>query len=410
MWRSRFGPVCVDWVRFVGVVAWGTATAGCGATDGSAGEPLPSWIFAGAGGGATATSGGREAGGGGGAAVGSGGAGLEPRVPARGPGPVDIREVWPSEGCGKSYDGPSANLAITLPTMGKKDQDCAAKTAEGKPRCGLWGQVGSTWQPVPLPREHHVFLPQNYDSTKPYPLVFLAPACGGKGTDIFTLSDGLTPSVGNTAIRIGLTPAGNIVGHGTNPDQGCFDDKEGDDSVDWVHYEVLYDYLNQQLCFDRHRVFAVGNHSGAWLTNELGCKYAGDAVRPIRGVIPVSGGLPADPAHVPACTTSPMAGLWVHQVSDPVQPFEDAKRAIARAMSVNRCTMGSGYDDATFADFPIGGGNANSTCQRIVGCDALYPLVVCPLPRNGRSANEGVVNPGASTFIKMFLQDGFIAP
>ena len=35
-------------------------------------------------------------------------------------------------------------------------------------------------------------------------------------------------------VRVGLTPAPNSIGHGTNENQGCFDDKEGDDSVDWV--------------------------------------------------------------------------------------------------------------------------------------------------------------------------------
>ncbi len=95
-----------------------------------------------------------------------------------------------------------------------------------------------------------------------------------------------------------------------------------------MFYENLYDALNPMLCFDRNRVFSAGNSSGAYFSNELGCKYAGDALRPVRGVLPNTGGLPTQAQYVPTCTNKPMAGMWVHEVNDQEMPFSGNKVAI----------------------------------------------------------------------------------
>jgi poly(3-hydroxybutyrate) depolymerase len=179
------------------------------------------------------------------------------------------------------------------------------------------------------------------------------------------------------------------------------DDKEGDDSLDWIFYETLHDHLATQFCFDKNRVFASGNSSGAWFANEIGCKYAGDGQRPIRGIMPNTGGLPDDPAHVPTCTTAGMAGMWVHETGDTTNGFDGNIRAINRAMTVNNCAQ-TGYSNAVFENFPIGGGNAETTCKRIANCDPLFPLVVCALPGNGHGSHDDVANPGFATFIKLF--------
>jgi poly(3-hydroxybutyrate) depolymerase len=208
----------------------------------------------------------------------------------------------------------------------------------------------------------------------------------------------------STIILVGLTPSADAqAGHATNPGQGCFDDKEGDDSVDWVFYEKLYDLLSTQLCFDRNRVFAGGDSSGAWFSNELGCKYAGDPMRPVRGVMPNTGGLPTDPRYVPTCTTKPMAGFWSHEVGDTVNPFTGNIVAMNRALKVDGCMpTGVTYDTATFDPFTLANGNTTQ-CKRYKGCPDLTPLVVCPLPGNDHASSPNTVNPGWEAFIKLFL-------
>lgn len=356
----------------------GSATGGAGPTGGAGGSA--------------------PAGGSGGASGGSGGGGN--------PGGA-ITKVWKSDGCGKAAAVTSGQTA-QIDTMGTKDAQCADKL-NGAPKCGPWGQASSTWQMTPLKREFTVYLPQGYDMNKAYPLVFQGPGCGGDSTQVYPLNG----NAGNTIIRVGLKPPPNSVGHGTNENQGCFDDKEGDDSLDWTFYETLYDQvLNPGLCFDRNRVFSAGNSSGSWFSNELGCKYAGDAKHPVRGVMPNTGGLPTETQYVPKCTTAPMAGMWIHETGDTTNPFSGNKVAIKRAMGLNKCVGATDYDDAVnknmLENFPIGGGVGDDVCKKITGCDPLYPLVVCPLPGNGHGSHDTQANNGFSTFVKMFSAGPFL--
>ena len=329
--------------------------------------------------------------------AGAGGTGTAGRVGTAGAGgPLgDLTKVVPTMGCGMD-PGQAVNMAVraTIATMGTKPAGCADSV------CGAWTYM----------REYYVTLPTGYDKTKAYPLVLEGPGCGAMGMSVYPLTFNGNASVNNTVIRVGLSPPPNTIGHATNPGEGCFDDKEGDSSVDWVFYETLYDHLATTLCFDRNRVFTVGNSSGSWFSNELGCKYAGDATRPVRAVMPNTGGLPTDMRYVPTCTSKPMAGMWIHEIGDTTNPFTGNKVAIARAMKVNGCTIGTGYDDTMFTNFPIGGGNPDTTCKKIMGCPDLYPLVVCALPGNAHGSHDNVANPGFSTFITSFLNPPLLTP
>ena len=106
-----------------------------------------------------------------------------------------------------------------------------------------------------------------------------------------------------------------------------------------------------------------------------------------------------------------MAGMWVHEIMDTTNGFAGNKFAIARAMKVNKCTNDS-YDAAVTAgmleNFPIGGGKPDDTCKKIKGCPDLYPLVVCALPGKAHASHDDVVNPGFSTFLKMFEGGAFL--
>ena len=357
----------------------GTATgAGGTAGTGSAGSSTGSAGAAG--------SGAAGAGGSGAAGTGTAGVGAAGVTGTGGAIGSDITKVVKSAGCGMPATGftPGTLIKFSMQTSGVKDIPCADQ------KCGAWG---------PWIREYWVKLPTGYDMTKAYPILFAGPGCGGHGNNMYSLA-----GLASTIILVGLTPSEDAqAGHATNPGQGCFDDKEGDDSVDWVFYEKLYDQLNGQLCFDRNRVFAGGDSSGAWFSNELGCKYAGDAMRPVRGVMPNTGGLPTDPRYVPTCTTKPMAGFWSHEVGDTVNPFTGNIVAMNRALGVNGCMpAGVKYDTATFTPFTLANGNTTQ-CKKYQGCPDLYPLVVCPLPGNDHFSSPDTVNPGWEAFIKMFL-------
>jgi polyhydroxybutyrate depolymerase len=307
----------------------------------------------------------------------------------------------------------------TIMTSGTKAADCAAKLPgnilNGAARCGDWGKPTSTWQAVtgqneqqwpawdpktPLPRDYWIIYPQDYDPTKAYPLVLQGPGCGSAGSSVYSYNN----NANNSVIVVGISPPHRAIGHGSNPGEGCFDDKEGDDSVDWVLYETLYDDLNKTMCFDRNRLFSGGNSSGSWFSNELGCKYAGDATRPVRGIMPNTGGLPDQAAFKPTCTDKPMSGMWIHSNMDSTNPFSGNKYAIARAMLVNKCTMGNNYDNATKVAFP----NSPSVCKLLQGCPELYPLVVCEINANDHDSHNDIVNPGVSTYLQLFQSGAFL--
>jgi len=278
-------------------------------------------------------------------------------------------------------------VRYVIETSGAKDDD-----ATGNP--GPW-----TYQ-----REYFVWLPPDYDNTRAYPLVFQGPGCGGNGELVYSLENEVGAGVGGQVIRVGLTPPPNEINHVLAPGGGCFDDREGDDSVEWPFYEGVVDALRERLCFDTSLVFASGYSTGAFLANELGCRYAGHPGYPIRGIAVGAGSLPTEPEYRPTCSDAPLAGIWVAEDNDSSFPFAGTLEAFNRAMSVNDCTLGTNYETATFDDYPTGGNNADDTCKKVSGCPESHPLVICVLPTGGyHGAHEEVANPAFSTFFQQFL-------
>jgi hypothetical protein len=375
-----------------------SGAAGAAGTSGAAGASAS----AGAGGGASTAGSTGTDGGSAGIDGGTAGAGGMSMMGAAGTsGPLgDITKVLPTAGCGTD-PGITAGktTAFNIQTMGTKPTACGMPGAVPNNCC-----ADSNCAPWSYNRQYFITLPANYDKTKAYPLVLEGPGCGSDGQGVYGLSYMGQNNVNNTVIRVGLTPPPNTIGHATNPGQGCFDDKEGDSSVDWVFYEALYDHLSTTLCFDRNRLFSAGNSSGAWFSNELGCKYAGDSQRPVRGILPNTGGLPNQPQFEPTCTTSPMAGMWIGDAEDPENPFSNNVFAISRAMKVNNCAQSTFLTSNLpgYPNFTIGGGNAASVCKQIPNCPQLYPLVVCLVDNKTHDSHDAIANPGFSTFLTMF--------
>jgi hypothetical protein len=367
----------------------GTAGAGGGSAGAAAGAAGTGSAGAAAGAGGTAPDGGGAVAGGDGAA-GAADAGTADGA-AGASSDTDILKVWPSAGCGLDPNQALGTaVRYTMQTSGMKDPMCADS------RCGAWSYL----------REYFVTLPAAYDKTKAYPIYFEGPGCGGKGSTLGTLDADVQANL----IRVGLSPSVDAQAfHATNPGQGCFDDKEGDDSIEWPFYEKLYDQLAATVCFDRNRVFAGGVSSGAWLGNELGCKYAGDPQRPVRAVLANQGGLPTQPQYAPTCTNKGMAGFWVYMDESVDQPFTGDMVPIARAIVVDRCDADAAYSAASSVDFPIGGGNAASVCKRLAGCSPLYPLVECKYS-GPRATGDSIASPGFSTFIRLFSKAPLAAP
>jgi hypothetical protein len=353
----------------------GNVFGGSAGSNGSAGAQGSAGASAQAGaGGGAATAGATGTDGGTDATTGTGGA--TGAAGTSGPLGGDITKVLPTAGCGTDPGIMAGKTTMfTIQTMGTKPTACGMPGAVPNNCC-----ADSNCAPWSYNRQYFITLPAGYDKTKAYPLVLEGPGCGSDGQGVYGLSYMGQNNVNNTVIRVGLTPPPNTIGHATNPGQGCFDDKEGDSSVDWVFYEDLYDHLSTTLCFDRN------------------------SKRPVRGILPNTGGLPNQPQYEPTCTNSPMAGMWVGDAEDPENAFSNNVFAISRAMKVNNCAQSTFLTSNLpgYPNFTIGGGNSASVCKQIPNCPTLYPLVVCLVDNKTHDSHDAIANPGFSTFLTMF--------
>ena len=284
-------------------------------------------------------------------------------------------------GCGLDATGVAQVTKYTLATSGTKAAD-----ATGEP--GPWS----------LEREYVIFLPAGYDSNRHYPLLLEAASCDSLGANVYPLPD-LTDF-----IRVGLSTPPQLIDNTLVQGRTCFDVAEGDDSIDVAFYEALLDKLQTQVCYDPELVFAAGNNSGGRLATELGCKYAGNADgRAIRGTAAHSGGLPTDAAaQLPTCSNAPVAGMWTWRIDDAEGDLPQIKAAIKRTMAVNGCTQGTDYDTASFDVIPIAG-PPGSSCRKMLGCPAQYPIVTCELPLVADRINREIINPAFAAFFDGLL-------
>jgi poly(3-hydroxybutyrate) depolymerase len=138
-----------------------------------------------------------------------------------------------------------------------------------------------------VPRTYCTTMPKGYDGTKPLPVVFYGPGCGGFGcegnsfsgrTDIFIVQACISHA------STGLVPTGAA--------PGCFEAGRVvvPDSPESSYFDQVMDKVEKSYCIDRGKVFAAGTSSGAWLSNTLACQRGGR----VRGTAADSGGIGFD--------------------------------------------------------------------------------------------------------------------
>ena len=127
--------------------------------------------------------------------------------------------------------------------------------------------------------EHKVYLsmPENYDKNKPYRLVFGFHYMDGSAQTVATREAyfGLRNQPGANENTIFVAPHGYTDEDGRENPWRCGDDK------DHLFFDEFLTYLNENLCVDTSRVFAVGFSFGAMIANAL----AQDFQERLRGVV-----------------------------------------------------------------------------------------------------------------------------
>ncbi len=182
-----------------------------------------------------------------------------------------------------------------------------------------------------LDRQYILELPDNYDSNKPYRLIFGMHWLGGSASDVQNWSKwwGLDALDTEDSV-IWVAPQGYTDGSPW---------RDGDDK-DHVYFDDLYEALTSDLCIDKSRVFSIGFSFGAMFTNGLAQTHQ-DV---LRGVIVYE---TADyHIYFPENTGEPLAYMGVHGIDDPTCPISAGRSSRDRFVSNNGCTVPSSVPEA----------------------------------------------------------------
>jgi poly(3-hydroxybutyrate) depolymerase len=194
-------------------------------------------------------------------------------------------------------------------------------------------------------RVYYVKLPENYNPFTPYPLIF---AFHGRSGDYRSFTEGyynLQTVVGDDAILVypnGLPNAAGVT--------------QWTHETDLVFFDDLYHELEQNICFDISRVFAVGHSAGAGFVHTLGC-MRGDV---LRAIAPVAGTLLDHESCV-----GQVAVMQIQGKNDTYVPLGMIKPARDYWIAINSCTKGETHD------------GVDPSCVAYDDCDPQFPVQYC---------------------------------
>jgi poly(3-hydroxybutyrate) depolymerase len=203
-----------------------------------------------------------------------------------------------------------------------------------------------------LNREYIVSIPTNYDTSKPYRLIFGMHCMGSSATQCANNDRyyRLQPlDTGNTSIFVAP--------------QGYADSMpwRGSDNKDHVFFEDMVKLFRSELCIDNSRIFSVGFSFGAMFTNSLAQTHQDT----LRGVVVYA---TADyNIYFPANTGKPLAYFGVHGTADGTCPITSGRNSKDRFVKNNKCTVPSSVPEAT---------SSTHVCYDYQ-CPANYPVKWC---------------------------------
>jgi poly(3-hydroxybutyrate) depolymerase len=195
-----------------------------------------------------------------------------------------------------------------------------------------------------IERVYYLKLPEDYNSTTPYPLIF---AFHGHTGDYTKWTEGyydLQDVVGEEAILV-------------YPNALLKNDKtQWDYETDPYFFDDLYAELEANLCFDERKVFAVGHSNGASMTHILGWKRGNI----LRAIGPVAGTLTDHEDYI-----GQVAVIQIHGSTDPDMPIEASRPTRDYWIAINSCSKKETED------------GIDPTCLAYSGCDPDFPVQYC---------------------------------
>jgi polyhydroxybutyrate depolymerase len=199
-----------------------------------------------------------------------------------------------------------------------------------------------------MEREYILDVPEDYDPTHPYRLVFGWHWRGGQASDVSGSGIGGGAYYGLKSLSMGST----IFVSPEGIDNGWAN--TGGRDIDFLN--AMLERFEGELCIDKSRVFSTGFSFGGMMSIAVGCAKGGvfRAIAPMSGA-PYSGCVDGD---------QPVAFLGIHGDADNVVPLSNGEQGRDEFIARNHC------DTQTMPTQPSG-------CVAYQGCDPGYPVVWC---------------------------------
>jgi poly(3-hydroxybutyrate) depolymerase len=229
----------------------------------------------------------------------------------------------------------------------------------GSTGCGAadWPESGTFMIDVGgTAREYIVALPDGYDPSTPYKLIFAWHGLGGSAAQVAGGFGGGYYGLQNRAGGSVIFVAGQGLPTMTQVGDGAGWPNTGGQDVAFVR--ALVDWLRGNYCVDDERIFSVGMSYGGIMSNTLGCQM-GDV---FRAIAPMSGSGPGGFA-APACMGQ--VAVWMsHGNTDEVVKFTSGQASRDHWVMSNHCQS---------TTMPV----TPDPCVSYDGCDAGHPVHWC---------------------------------
>lgn len=223
-----------------------------------------------------------------------------------------------------------------------------------------------------------VWVPKDYDGSKPYHVVYNFAGCDDQ--DIFNAGNAgfnFDNDANADAIMVGLD-------YDTYTDVPLCYDNRNPNSNDFIFFPWLQKFIESQFCVDTNHEFLTGYSSGGWVMQQMNCKFP-TAIRAAAAVTGCEPGTPADPGgSQPTCdTTGKQAVFYVHDTTDNTNPYACILPGCTRMLKQNGCTVTDCSDPTsttlTTAYAPPAGVTLpqGAQCRQFNGCPTDYPVVFC---------------------------------
>ncbi len=215
-------------------------------------------------------------------------------------------------------------------------------------------------------REYILALPEDYDPSRAYRLVFTWHPLGGSAAQV--AGNGLGGG-GYYGLRNQANGSAIFVSPEGLPFNG--------DSLGWANtggrdiafLQAMLDRFKGELCVDENRIFSTGFSFGGMMSYTVGCAMGGvfRAIAPMVGNSQVSGCEDGD---------QPVAMMGFHGLDDQVVAIDGGRRARDVFVERNGCGAQTMPLTPTWCD-SAGSNYQPCNCVSYQGCTAGYPVVWC---------------------------------